>query len=950
MNLRKFTLNINGADRTFICDSEKDTLASVIRRLGLTGTKIGCNKGMCGACSVILNGKVVRSCVRKISAVEEYSSVLTIEGIGAPRFLHPLQVAFMHYSAVQCGFCTPGFIVSSYQLLSENPDPSREDVRDWFQKHRNICRCTGYKQIVDAVMAAAKVMRGDCPLEDIMLKAPAEGSYYGRQMVRPAALAKVCGVADYGDDIELKMPENVLHAVMVQPLVAHHAKILAIHTEEAERMPGVYKVVTHRDINGTNRLLWYNCSARTKAKEPTHVLLAEDKINNYGDVVALVVADTKDHAQEAAKKVTIDYEELPAYLSYLEAAMPDAVRIHDDHPNVWADQPVFKGAGINTPELIDAAPYVVEGSFYSSREPHMPIEGDTVQAYWGDDGMLTVHCKAQAIYGHIGDIASATGIDADKIRVVQNPTGATFGWGIAAATYALAAIACIACDNMPVALSISYEQYMTFSGKRSPSYTNGRLACDEAGKIIAAEWDCGMDHGAYNELGDDIINVPSRFIFFPYHVPNVLGLTRVACTNHSYGTAYRGYGSPQSYTSSEALMDMMAEKIGMDPFEFRWKNIAREGDLNVNSWEFSAYPMERIMEKMKPIYETAVEKAKREDTPQKRRGVGLAWGGFNVTSGVYDQVSIALELRKDGKVALYNTWEDQGQGGDVGSLHCVLEAMKPTGIKPEDVVLVMNDSKHCPDSGPSASSRQHYMNSIAICKAAKRLMDAMRKEDGSYRSYAEMLEDGRAVYYEETYENVSVDGLCDLDPNTGVGNPAPDHTFALFCAEVEVETSTGKTIVLGYHCVDDVGVIGDIGAVNGQAFGGASHCIGFALSENYEDVEKHNNMIGAGIPTIKDIPDNLTAEHIVTPRERNPFGSSGASEAFQSGGHMAVINAINNACGVRIYELPAYPEKVKEGIDRLARGEKIQPPKKYFLGSDFYEQMEYIASHPIRVD
>ena len=949
MKLRKMTLHINGANRTFICNPEKDTLASVVRRLGLTGTKIGCGVGACGACSVILNGKVIRACVKKITAVEEYSEVTTIEGIGAPNRLHPLQVAFMHCGAVQCGFCSPGFIVSAYALLQENSAPTREDVRDWFQKHRNICRCTGYKQIVNAVMEAARVLRGECTVEDIRSDKVDDGEYYGKRLVRPAALAKVCGVADYGDDIELKMPENTLHVVMVQPCVTHHAKILKINTEQAEKMPGVYKIVTHKDVKGSNRLNFFQFTPRCLATEQTHILLAEEKIFNYGDIVALVAADTKAHAQEAAAKVTIEYEQLPEYLNYLEAAMPDAVRIHDDHPNVWAVQPTIKGAAEKTPELIDNAAHVVEGSFYSSREPHMPIEGDTVQAYWGDDGLLTVHCKAMAIYANIGDIAEATGIPEEKVRVVANPTGATFGWGIASATYSLAAIACTACDDMPVAFSMTYPQFMRFSGKRAPSFTNARLGCDKDGKIIGAEWDCGLDHGAYNELGDDLTTRPARFTFFPYNVPNVYALTRVACTNHSYGTAYRGYGSPQAYTSSEALMDMMAEKIGMDPFEIRWKNIARPGDLNVNSHPFVDYPMEAIMEKMKPIYDAAVAKAKKENTPEKRRGVGLAWGGYNVTEGPEDQSQCALELREDGKFVKYDTWQDQGQGGDVGSLQCTLKALQPLGVTPADIVLIQNDSKYCPDTGATASSRQHYFNGKTSEMAAQKLMDAMRKPDGTYRTHAEMVAEGIPTKYHVQYENTSDPDLCFLDPNTGVGNPTPDYTYALFLAEVEVDVKTGKTTVIGYHAVSDVGVIGNPASVDGQAFGGLSHCIGFALSENYEDVVKHSNPAGAGIPTIKDIPDDFNSHYIENKRSKNPYGSSGASEAYQSSGHVAVLNAINNACGVRVYELPASPDKVKAGLEKVARGEKIEPPKKYFLGSDLYEALEYIRNNPVSV-
>ncbi len=950
MKLRKLTLNINGADRMFICDPETDTLATVLRRLGLTGTKIGCGKGLCGSCSVILNGKVIRSCVKKITTVDEYSTVTTIEGIGAPNFLHPLQVAFMHLGAVQCGFCSPGFIVSAYGLLQENQNPTREEVRDWFQKNRNICRCTGYKQIVDAVMAAARVVRGECTVEDIMVKLPENKEYYGLPLVRPAALAKVCGTADYGDDIELKMPENTLHVVMVQPKLTHHAKIIKINTEEAEKMPGVYKVITAKDVQGSNKLCFYQLIPRCIATEPSHVLIHDETIDNYGDVIAMVAADTKAHARAAAKKVTMEYEQLPEYLNYFEACMPDAQRIHEDHPNVWAWQPTLKGDDEKVPELIENAPFYAEGSFSSSREPHMPIEGDTVQAYWGDDGMLTVQCKAMAIYCNIGDIAEATGIDAEKIRVIQNPTGGTFGWGIAGGTYSLAAIACLACDGMPVAFSMEYEEFMAFSGKRSPAHTNARLACDENGKFIAAEWDLGFDHGAYDELGDDILCRTARFMFFPYYVPNVTGLSRACTTNHSYGTAYRGYGSPQAYTASEAIVDMLAEKVGLDPFEIRWRNIAREGQTNVNSYKFVNYPMEKIMETMKPYYYAAVEKAKAEDTPEKRRGVGLAWGGYNVTDGTADAGTVAIELREDGKFVKYDTWQDVGQGGDVGSLQNTLEALKPLGVSVDDIVLIQNDSKYCPDTGASAASRQHYTNGKASKKAADQLINAMKKPDGTFRTYAEMVAEGIPTKYEGYTGNPEDPDLCDLDPNTGVGNPTPDFTYALFMSEVEVDIKTGKTSVLSMTSVDDVGVIGNPASVDGQAYGGLSHCIGFALSENYDDVKKHANIAGAGIPAIKDIPDgeDFRLIHLCTPRDKNPWGSAGASEAFQSGGHMAVINGIYHACGVRVHQLPATPDKVKAGLEAIAKGETSPTiPKKYFLGSELYDEIAHIKANPM---
>ncbi|MGI6731837.1 MAG: molybdopterin-dependent aldehyde oxidoreductase [Anaerovoracaceae bacterium] len=953
MKLRKMILNINGADRMFICDPERDTLASVIRRLGLTGTKVGCGTGVCGSCSVILNGKVVRSCTRKIRTIEEYSKVITIEGIGNPMNPHPLQYAMVHLGAVQCGFCMPGFIISAYQLLQENANPTREDVRDWFQKHRNVCRCTGYKQIVDAVMEAAAILRGEKTLEDITYDWKKDiGNFYGKPLVRPNALAKACGVCDYGDDIALKMPAETLHVALAMPRVSNHAKILNIDYSEAEKMPGVVKVITAKDIEeigGVNYLMMYQFSPRTTAMDQVHILLSDEKILSYGAVVAMVVADTAQHAKDAADKVKVEIEELPAYMNYLDAVMPDAKRIHENMDNIYGYQPVFKGDDEKVPEIIDDAPYAVEGSFYSTREPHMSIEGDTVQAYYDEDGLLTVQCKAMTTYFDRDDIAQAVGLEPEQVRVVENPTGGSFGWAMNAGSYALAAIACKVMQA-PVALSMDYAQFMAFSGKRSPSFMNGRLACDADGKIIAGEFDTGLDQGYDPAMGDDKIIKMARFMFFPYYVPNVAGLTRVAVTNHAHGVPYRGYGAPQAYTCGESLIDMLAEKMGMDPFEFRWKNIAREGQTNINSVEFLQYPMEEMMEKMRPIYEKAVADAKANDTPEVRRGVGLAWGGYNVGLGSDDVADVAIELVGDGKFVKYDTWQDQGQGGDQGSLICTLEALKPyfPDVTPEDIRLVQADTKLCPNTGESAGSRSHFANGKASILAAQNLANAMRKEDGTYRTYDEMIAEGIPTKYEGNWvAEAEWDEFRLLDPNTGVGSPTYAYTYALFLAEVEVEVATGKTTVIGMTSVDWVGRVGNIQAVDGQAFGGMSHSIGFALSEDYEDVKKHTNILSAGVPYIKDIPDKFEAIHMDGFDERGPFGSSGASEAFQSSAHVAVLNAINNACGVRIYELPATPEKVKAGLDILAKGGKIEPPKKYFLGSDMYEEIEKIKANPV---
>jgi aldehyde oxidoreductase len=948
---KKLTLHINGADRTVIVNPGRDTLADVLRRIGLTGVKIGCGVGVCGACSVILDGKVIRSCTRRISTVAEFSEIVTVEGIGNPMNMHPIQSAWVAAGAVQCGFCVPGFVVSAYQLLKENPKPKREEVRAWFEKHRNVCRCTGYHQITDAVMNAAAVMRGEKTIDDIQYTPKKGESSYGKAVARPTGPAKACGVADYGDDIEMKMPAGTLHVVPVQPRVCSHGNIKKIDTKEAEKMPGVFKVITARDVKGSNMMDVFVGSPRSTGVNARRHILSTDKIVMYGDVVALVCAESKEAARDAVAKVKVDIEQLPEYTDYLDAVAPDAMRIHESTPNIFSYWPLFKGGDIEDIQAdIDDAEYVVEGGFYSTREPHMSIEGDPVEAYFDDEGVLNVHCKTQAAYWNKGDIAQAAGVDPDKCRVIMNPTGGSFGWSCTASGFSMAAIAAVVTER-PVALSMTWEEFLHYSGKRAASYSNGRLACDKNGKIVAAEMDFGIDHGAYTELGADLINRMIRFAYYPYVVPKALGLTRAGITNHGFGTAYRGYGAPQAFTMSESLIDMMAEKMGIDQFEFRRRNIALPGDINLNGYPFEQPSTEQIMDTMEPIYKKAVASVKRKNKKAAaagskiKYGVGLAWGGYNCSDVPYDMATVALELLPDGKIAKYDTWQELGQGGDIGSLMVTLEALKPLGLTPDDIRIVQSDTSVCPDSGLSAGSRSHLMNGLATKKAAEQLLKAMKKRNGKFRTYDEMVKAGIPVKYYGTQDN-SEFNLHPLDPNTGQGNPAASYNYALYCCEVAVDTETGKTTVDKFTCVYDVGVIGNIQAVEGQAYGGLAHCIGFALTEDYRDVKVHNNMAKCGIAYATDIPDDIDLIPCENPRPHGPWGSTGASEVFQTSAHVAVLNAINNATGVRIYELPATPEKVKAGLKAVAKGGQTKP-KKYFLGSDLAEELEKIKANPV---
>ena len=594
--LTRMQFEINGAPRFVIVDPEKDKLSTVLRRMGLTGVKVGCGIGVCGACTVLINGEPVRSCTKKISSIPEGSSILTIEGIGAPGRLHPLQQAWITYGGIQCGFCTPGFITSAYGLLLTNPNPTREEVRDWFRVHHNICRCTGYKPIVDSVMEAAAVMRGEKTMDDITYDFEGEKEIYGSRHPRPSALAKATGLADYGDDLALKMPEGT---AFLAPVLgeATHANIIDIDISEAEKMPGVIKVMTAKDVKGANNVDFPAVVPRQKGSGLTEFpVICGEKLCRQGDVVALVAADTREHAREAAKKVKQTLEVLPAYMTLPEAVMPNAIQLHKNVPNFYMEQPCYKG---DAPAIIDEAPIVVEGAFHSQHEPHLPIEPDTVQGYWGVDGMMTIQCKAQALTEAREGIEQGCGIPKDNIRVIQNTVGGSFGYAVTANTYALVATAVQNLD-MPCSMTLSWDEFQHMSGKRSATYTNGKLAVSKDGKILAAEYDCGLDHGAYGVVAGKIFNNLVSVGFHGYNVPAFRGLARGVATNQGFNAAYRGFGAPQIYTCTEALIDMAAEKCGMDPWEFRYQNVARPGDLTINSMPYHDYPYEKMLNIIKP--------------------------------------------------------------------------------------------------------------------------------------------------------------------------------------------------------------------------------------------------------------------------------------------------------------------------------------------------------------
>ncbi|ATW25745.1 molybdopterin-dependent aldehyde oxidoreductase [Candidatus Formimonas warabiya] len=901
-------LIVNGKN-VFVMVDPEDTLAQVLRtQLHLLGTKIGCNAGQCGVCSVLLDGKVVRSCSLKMKRVPEEANIVTIEGIGTPDHLHPLQLAFMKHGAAQCGFCSPGFIVSAKGLLDQNASPTRAEVRDWFQKHRNACRCTGYRPIVDAVMDAAQVLRGERSEEDLKFKLPPDGKIFGTDMPRPSAAAKVTGTCDYGADLGQKLPEGTLHLALVQAQVSH-AKILSIDTSAAEMMPGVEAVLTYKDVKGSNRINglvvypWNQCNGFDRP------ILCDEKIYQFGDALAIVCADTIEHARAAADKVKVEVEELPAYMDALEAAAEDAMEIHPGTPNVFFEQPTVKGG--ETKPLLEKAAYVVSAQYYLQRQPHLVLEPDVGFAYYDAEERLTIHSKSVALYCHADMIFEGLGIEREKLRLIQNNAGGTFGYKLSPTLEAILGVAVMS-TGKPVYLEYNMYQQITYTGKRSPFFVDLTMGADKDGKLLAMEYDFIVDHGAYSEFGDLLCTKGNQLIGAGYKIDHIRGRGRVTFTNHAFGSAFRAYGSPQSFFASESCMDELAYQAGLDPFEFRYRNLYREGDTTPTGCRSDVYTLPQLFDALRPVYYEAKERAEQESTPDIKRGVGISLGIYVVGNDSADVAEAAVELLSDGKIAVYHTWEDHGQGSDMGALASAHEALFPLNIKPEQIKLVMNDTACCPDSGMAAGSRSQVMVGNAIADACQKLIDAMKKEDGTYRTYGEMVAEEIPAKYTG---NFATGHLCTiLDPKTGQFNPYVAYMYGVFVSEVEVDIKTGKTKVLKMTAGIDIGKIANKTVVDGQVLGGLAQGIGLALSEDFEDIHRHTTLIRCGLPFIEDVPDELNIYYLETPREHSVFGCSGVGEAPLTSPHASIINAIYHACGVRIRYLPALPEKILAGL------------------------------------
>jgi len=881
--MKKVSLRINGRLLQVAADDSLILLDLLRETMGLTGTKQSCDrKGQCGACTVIVNGKAVLSCLTKVSKLNG-AEVITVEGLGTPENPHLLQEAFVLAGAVQCGFCTPGMIMAAKALLDQNPDPSREEITKALR--RNLCRCTGYAKIIEAVELAGRFLRGETTPEAI--RPPAEADALGTNHPRPTGLSKACGTAQFTADI--RIPGALELAALRSPHA--HAKILSIDVAKALEMPGVAGVMTARDIQGTNRL---------KFVVPDRPVLCEDRVRYIGDPVAVVAAETKEQAAAAVDKIHVEYEELSVLTSPEQALAEGAVQVHDQWPNMCFKQPQIKG---EARQALQDSQAVVEADFKTQINHQAPLEPEVCAAFLeadGDEEQLVVIGRSINIHHHLGMLQEAVGWE--NMRYEEAFTGGQFGIKLEISSEGIAAAAALH-FRRPVRYIPDLPESMQMTSKRHSFDMQVKLGADADNRLTGLDMNMVVDNGAYYSNGNVIINRALLMLSGSYNIPNVNCLSRLVYTNNPWGSAARGAGPPQAHFALECSMNMLADKLGLDPLEFRKLNSLQPGQSKSTGQVVEEWPFPELCDAIRSSYDRALKEAAAASTESLRRGVGLAAGAFGIGSPG-DKAIAAVELDDDGGVTVYAAAADPGEGTD--SMLAQLAA-KNMNLSLDKVRLVTRNTEQTTASGPAAGSRLTFMVGGALVDAVNQLKTAMA-EVGA-RTGEGLRQAGKEVRYIGRKKAVEVGPL---DPETGQGPAFDSQVHAIQLAEVEVNTETGEVRVLKMTTACDAGVLIHPQNVEGQLQGGMDMGVGYALRERYVAGET-KDWKTFNYPRMQTAFEMETILR-QTPRKRGSNGAVGVGEMTMVPTAPAVISAVHNACGVWITDLPAVPEKVKAAL------------------------------------
>jgi CO/xanthine dehydrogenase Mo-binding subunit/aerobic-type carbon monoxide dehydrogenase small subunit (CoxS/CutS family) len=873
-------------------------LSDLLReQAGLTGTKVGCDAGDCGACTVLLDGRPVCACLTP-AARAAGRSVTTVEGLAGDA-LSALQAAFLRHGAAQCGICTPGMLLAASALLARRPRPTEAEVADALGGV--LCRCTGYRKIVAAVLDA-----------DTPPPAPAPPQAIGARLPRLDGRAKVDGTDAFGADAW--RPGSLVLKAVRSPH-PHAAFALGDLAGWAAARPGVAAVLTAADIPGRNRF----GVIPPFADQPA---LARSAARFRGEAVALVAFE--DGAPQDLAGFPVTWTPLKAVADPAEALAPDAPAVHDDRPsNRLIEGRVRRGDAAGA---LAAAVYAVATETRTGFVEHAYVEPEAGAA-WLDGDTLVIRACTQAPYMDRDDTAAILALPPERVRIVPSAVGGGFGSKLDLSLQPLLGLAVLR-TGRPARMTYTRPESMAATTKRHPSRIAARLGCDAEGRFAALDFEAVFDTGAYASWGPTVANRVPVHATGPYRVPDVHARARAIHTHGPVSGAFRGFGVPQAAVALETLIDRLADAAGLDPLELRLLNALRDGDATATGQVLRGVGIADCLEALRVPWAAARAAAAAANAggPVVRRGVGLAacWYGCGNTS-LPNPSTIRLGLRPDGAVVLHQGAVDMGQGANTVVTQIAAEAL---GLPVAAFVLVGADTALTPDAGKSSASRQTVVSGNAAARAGRSLREAILRHanagerarlaldgprlhlDGARTiDLAALPADARGYVFaaEATYDPPTTP----LDAD-GQGVPYAVYGYGAQMVELAVDTALGTVRLLRITAAHDLGRAVNPTLAEGQIEGGIVQGIGMALMEEYVP-GRTENLHDYLIPTIGDVPE-IVPILIEKPDPEGPFGAKGLGEHTLIPTAPAILNAIRHATGAEITRLPALPHRILEAI------------------------------------
>jgi CO/xanthine dehydrogenase Mo-binding subunit/aerobic-type carbon monoxide dehydrogenase small subunit (CoxS/CutS family) len=903
---QSISLNVNG--NTLTVDAEPAARLSTVLRneLGLEGTKIGCDAGDCGACTVIMNGEAVCACMVAAGQADG-ARIVTIEGVAAHTASgQKLQHSFRNHGAAQCGICTPGMIMSAAALLDQTPAP--DDAAIEAALGGMLCRCTGYRKIIDAVKAAATK---SVPSVGAL---PLSGAAVGASIARLDGQPKVDGTEAYGADA---IPKDALWVRAVRAPFHHATFTLGDLAAYAKSVPGIVRILTASDVPGRN--LYGVLPAF--ADQP---VFAEGETRHRGEAIAAVVGERAAVEALDLSAFPVTWAERPAHLTIDSALAGDASLLHTKRPgNVLVRGKVLKG---DPAAAFTRCAAVVSGTFETGFVEHAYIEPE---AGWAQrvGHRIEITASTQAPYLDRDDTAQILGLPPEDVRIIPAACGGGFGSKLDLSVQPFIALAAWL-TNRPCAMVYSRPESIAATTKRHPSRLTARIGAGPDGKLLAMEVDGDFNTGAYASWGPTVANRVPVHASGPYFIPNYRAESRAILTHCVPAGAFRGFGVPQAVIAQEQLFDELAQKLGLDPLEFRIRNaLTAEQPTVTGQIMGDGVGFRQCLEALRPRWRIARAEAEafNENHARQKRGVGVAgmFYGCGNTS-LANPSTIRIGLKPDGRVALHQGAVDIGQGSNTVMTQIAADAL---GLPVDLFDLVSADTDLTPDCGKTSASRQTFVTGKAAEQAARVLRSAILlrlnagddaelqvahgKVSGGSASIALASLAPDALGYLFSAEETFDPPTTPLNAN-GQGNPYAVYGFGAHIAEVEVDTMLGTVRVLRVTAAHDVGRAINPQLLEGQVEGGVAQGIGLALMEEFTP-GRGENLHDYLIPTIGDVPPIETIL-IEDPSSVGPFGAKGIGEQALIPTAPAIYNAIHQATGVRVHRAPATPDRLRAAI------------------------------------